>query len=319
MSEILRLSPAFKDYLWGGVQLKEKYGIKDMDIVAESWVLSTHKDGQSTIAEGKYINKTLSEAVSLMGKDCLGKNASAFSMFPMMIKLIDAEKSLSIQVHPSDEYALKNEGQYGKTEMWYILDAKEGAGIYYGVKKECTKDELLSAINENRIDDVLNFIPCKAGECYFIPAGTIHAIGAGLLIAEVQQNSNVTYRVYDYGRVGADGKPRELHTEKALEVSRLSPMENQQKPSFKDEENGKCRLLCSCEYFETAELTISGEHRFAPRDSFCCVLITKGSGTINGMPFNQYDTFFVPADTKEVVLNGDFKALISYVPSKNGK
>jgi mannose-6-phosphate isomerase len=159
-------------------------------------------------------------------------------MFPQMLKIIDAEQSLSIQVHSSDEYALRNEGQYGKTEMWYILDAKEGAGIYYGVKKDCTKEELKKAIDDNKIEDVLRFVPCKKGESYFIPSGTIHAIGAGLLIAEVQQNSNVTYRVYDFGRVGADGKPRELHTEKVLKVSNLSPMVDEKEKTSEKTEGG---------------------------------------------------------------------------------
>ena len=142
MSEILRLSPVFKDYLWGGTLLKEKYAVEDMEKVAEAWVLSTHKDGQSIVDSGSLKGKTLNQAIEILGEQALGKNAASFEMFPQMIKLIDAADSLSIQVHPSDDYALKNEGQYGKTEMWYILDAKEGAGIYYGVKKEVSKEEL---------------------------------------------------------------------------------------------------------------------------------------------------------------------------------
>ena len=212
----LLLKAPLKDYLWGGQYLKSFYKVADMDKVAEAWVFSTHKDGQSIISGGSLDGLTFSEALDKLGKSALGKKAAAFEMFPQMIKIIDAEQSLSIQVHPSDDYALENEGQYGKTEMWYILDAKEGAGIYYGVKDEISKEDFKNAIQNNTIEQVLRFAPCKAGDCFFIPSGTIHAIGAGLLIAEVQQNSNVTYRVYDFGRVGADGKPRELHTEKAI-------------------------------------------------------------------------------------------------------
>ena len=314
MSEILRLAPAFKDYLWGGQILREKYNITDMDKVAESWVFSTHKDGQSIVVGGSLDGKTLSEAVEIMGTSALGKKAAEFEMFPQMIKIIDAEQSLSIQVHPSDEYALENEGQYGKTEMWYILDAKEGAGIYYGVKKETTKEELYNAIQNNRIEDVLRFQPCKAGESYFIPSGTIHAIGAGLLIAEVQQNSNVTYRVYDFGRVGVDGKPRELHFEQAVRVSNLLPMtqECEKKPELI--ENGTKTLLSTCSYFEAVKIQIDGQYSFTPKDSFVCVFVIDGSGEINGKAFGQYDTFFVPADMGEVILKGSFEAILSHTP-----
>ena len=314
MSEILRLSPAFKDYLWGGSIIKNKFGIKDMDKVAEAWVLSTHKDGQSKVDGGVLNGKSLTEAVSILGEKALGKKAAAFEMFPQMLKIIDAEQSLSIQVHPSDEYALSNEGQYGKTEMWYILDAKEGAGIYYGVKKDCTREELKKAIDENKIEDVLRFVPCKKGESYFIPSGTIHAIGAGLLIAEIQQNSNVTYRVYDFGRVGADGKPRELHTEKALKVSNLSPMVDEKEKTAEKIEGGTKTVLSSCEYFEAVKLDINGQYKFTPNDSFVCVFIIDGEGEIDGMKFNKFDTFFVPADHGEALLKGNFSAMICYCP-----
>ncbi len=314
MSEILRLSPAFKDYLWGGTIVKNKFGIKDMDIVAEAWVLSTHKDGQSIVDGGILSGKSLTEAVDILGEKALGKKAAAFEMFPQMLKIIDAEKSLSIQVHPSDQFALKNEGQYGKTEMWYILDAKEGAGIYYGVKKDCTKEELQNAIEQNKIEDVLRFVPCKKGESYFIPSGTIHAIGAGLLIAEVQQNSNVTYRVYDYNRVGADGKPRELHIEKAVKVSNLTPMKEEKEKNKEIIPSGTKTLLSSCSYFEAVKLDINGQYNIVPNDSFVCVFIIEGSGEIEGMPFNQFDTFFVPADCGETLLKGNFSAMISYCP-----
>lgn len=316
MSEILRLAPAFKDYLWGGSIIKEKYGVTDMDKVAEAWVLSTHKDGQSVVIDGSLKGKTLAEVLTLMGEEALGKNAADFEMFPQMIKIIDAEQSLSIQVHPSDEYALKNEGQYGKTEMWYILDAKDGAGIYYSVKKECTKEELQAAIESGKIDDVLSFIPVKKGESYFIPSGTVHAIGAGLLIAEVQQNSNVTYRVYDYGRVGADGKPRELHIEKALEVANLTSIKNENKKTAQALPDGKITPICSCPYFGVTEIEIDGQYKFTPKDSFVCVLITNGQGTINGKEFGQYDTFFLPADIGEVSLSGKFDAILSVCPGR---
>lgn len=316
MSEILRLAPAFKDYLWGGSIIKNKYNITDMDKVAEAWVLSTHKDGQSVVDGGALSGKTLSEAIAVLGEKALGKKAAEFEMFPQMLKIIDARQSLSIQVHPSDEYALENEGQYGKTEMWYILDAKEGAGIYYGVKEEMTAQEFRNALSSNTVEEVLRFVPCKKGESYFIPSGTIHAIGAGLLIAEVQQNSNVTYRVYDFGRVGVDGKPRELHTEKALKVSNLSPMKGAEHSGTEILNGGSKTLLSECPYFSATKLVMNGEYKFAPCDSFVCVFIAEGEGEINGEKFGRFDTFFVPADMSEVTLSGDFEAIITDCPGK---
>lgn len=316
MSEILRLAPAFKDYLWGGSILKNKYNITDMDKVAEAWVLSTHKDGQSVVDGGTLSGKTLSEAIAVLGEKALGKKAAEFEMFPQMLKIIDARQSLSIQVHPSDEYALENEGQYGKTEMWYILDAKEGAGIYYGVKEEMTAEEFRNALSSNTVEEVLRFVPCKKGESYFIPSGTIHAIGAGLLIAEVQQNSNVTYRVYDFGRVGVDGKPRELHTEKALKVSNLSPMKGEEHSGTEALNGGSKTLLAECPYFSATKLIMNGEYKFTPCDSFVCVFIAAGEGEINGEKFGRFDTFFVPADMSEVTLSGDFEAIITDCPGK---
>lgn len=203
-------------------------------------------------------------------------------------------------MHPSDEYALEQEGQYGKTEMWYILSAKDGAGIYYGFKEHITPEQFERHIKNSTLTDVLNFVPVKAGESYFIPSGTINAIGKGLLIAEIQQNLNVTYRVYDYGRVGADGKPRDLHIDKAKAVTSLAPVG--------EEISGRC----SSEYFTTRRLNISDTCTISNPDSFSALLIIDGQGSINGMPFKKYDTFFIPADTL-ANLSGSFNALLSFV------
>lgn len=309
MKEILKLKPVFKDYLWGGKYLKEHYSVEDMDPVAEAWTVSVHPDGCSIVDGGKYDGKTLEEALSLMGNEVLGENAKAFDRFPQLIKFIDAAQSLSVQVHPSDEYALKYENQFGKTEMWYILDAKEGAGIYYGLKTEITPEEFEERIKNNTLTDVLKFIEVKKGETYFIPSGTIHAIGAGLLIAEIQQNSNATYRIYDFGRVGADGKPRELHIEKAKAVSALdvAPSEN-----FVPASDEAIRKIAECKYFTVDEINVKGEYTLLNNESFSCVIIAEGNGRINGKEFNALDTFFVPAKTS-ALLEGEFKALVSSI------
>ena len=207
-----------KDYLWGGNRLREEYGkVSDKDKIAESWELSCHKDGESVIANGELAGKTLTQYIEEQGKAVLGKNCEKFENFPILIKLIDAKDNLSVQVHPNNEYAMRVEGEYGKTEMWYIVDCDPGAELIYGFKGEISRDEFKERIANNTLLEVTNNVPVHKGDVFFIEAGTLHAIGKGILIAEIQQNSNTTYRVYDYGRVGADGKPRQLHVEKAVE------------------------------------------------------------------------------------------------------
>ena len=224
---ILKLKPAFKDYIWGGTKLRDDFGFKsDLKKIAEGWMLSCHKDGENTIDGGKFDGKTLSEVIKETGKDILGTKAQKYDFFPILIKLIDAKDNLSVQVHPNDDYALRVEGEYGKTECWYVIDCDEGAELIYGFKKKISNDEFRKRIEDNTFLDVVNHVKVKKGEFFFIESGTLHAIGKGILLAEIQQNSNTTYRVYDYNRLGADGKPRELHTEKALDVTECEPPKN---------------------------------------------------------------------------------------------
>ena len=223
---ILKLKPACKDYLWGGDRLRTDFGVEsDLHPLAEAWVLSCHPDGPSTIVNGPYAGKTLAEYIEAEGKGVLGSDCAPFAMFPVLTKLIDAKGDLSIQVHPSDEYALEHEHQYGKTEMWYIVDCEPGAYLYYGFDHEISGEEFARRIQDNTLTEVLNAAPVHKGDVFFIPSGTLHAICHGIVIAEIQQNSNVTYRVYDYGRVGADGKPRALHIQQALAVTKCTPPE----------------------------------------------------------------------------------------------
>jgi mannose-6-phosphate isomerase len=210
-----------------------------------------------------------------------------------------------VQVHPDDEYALKNENSLGKTEMWYIVEAEEGAGIYLGFKKSITKEELSEAIKEKRLTELMNFYRVSAGECYFIPAGTIHAIGKGCLIAEIQQNSNLTYRVYDYGRVGKDGKERELHVEKAKAVATLKKFEPQVFPDG---------VLGSCEYFTARKYGIDGGRVLnATEDSFHAVTVIDGGGSINGISFEKGDTLFIPAGFGKYKINGKAEVIVTSV------
>lgn len=297
--KIEKTFPECKDYIWGGNKLKEKYGkITDKSPCAESWELSFHKDGPSRIADGRL----LSEAVT---KESIGTEASKFPFFPVLIKFIDAKADLSVQVHPSDEYALKNENSFGKTEMWYIVEAEAGAGIYLGLKRDISHGELKDAISQNRLTELLNFIEVKSGDCFFIPAGTIHAIGKGCLICEIQQNSNLTYRVYDYGRVDKNGNARELHVEKALAVSSLQKFE---KTEFED------GVLGACEYFTVTKHVIDGDKKFtATKESFNAVTCVSGEGEIDGIKISRGDTFFIPAGYGEYSLSGNIEIIFTKI------
>ena len=294
--KIEKLYPECKDYIWGGEKLKKKYGKQtDKTPCAESWELSFHKDGLTRLANGKTLAETVTE------RD-LGENVKDFPFFPVLIKFIDAKDNLSVQVHPSDEYALKHENSFGKTEMWYIVEAEEGAGIYLGFNRDVTKEEYETAIKENRLTELLNFYEVKAGECYFIQSGTIHAIGKGCLICEIQQNSNLTYRVYDYGRKDKNGNERELHIEKALQVTKLTKHKNT--PLMSD-------MLGVSKYFTVKKLCIKNEVLQADDKSFQCLTCIKGQGEINGQAMRMGDSFFIPANVGEYTLKGKMEIILT--------
>ena len=295
---ISKLYPEYKDYIWGGEKLKREYGKKtDKMPCAESWELSFHKDGLTGLADGSILAETVTD------KD-LGENVKNFPFFPVLIKFIDAKDNLSVQVHPSDDYALKNENSFGKTEMWYIVDVEEGAGIYLGFNRDVTKEEYEQAIKENRLTELLNFYEVKAGECYFIPSGTIHAIGKGCLICEIQQNSNLTYRVYDYGRKDKSGNGRELHIAKALQVTKLTRHEN--KTLSGD-------MLGMSKYFSVKKICVKNEALQADNKTFQCLTCVKGQGEIEGQPVRMGDSFFVPANYGKYTLKGDMEIILTEI------
>ncbi|MBQ9736708.1 MAG: ROK family protein [Clostridia bacterium] len=300
----VKLTPATKDYLWGGRKLKEKYGkVTEMDPLAETWELSFHEDGQTRLPDGR----TLAEGLS---REALGANACRFERFPMLVKFIDAAGDLSVQVHPSDAYALAHENSYGKTEMWVIVEAEEGAGIYLGFDRDVTKEELEDAIQKNTLSSLLHFYPVRAGESYFIPAGTIHAIGKGCLIAEIQQNSNLTYRVYDWGRVDKNGKSRPLHIEQAKAVTELSRFVN----NSLHIEGSDGELIGLCRYFTVKKHTVSGEKTVSSDPaSFRAILCIAGEGQIDGTPLLAGDSYFLPAGACSARLTGELTVLTAEV------
>ena len=304
----LLLKPVIKDYIWGGTRLKTEFGFKtDKDIAAEGWMLSCHKDGTNTVLNGVYEGKPLDEVLTLWGlKD----------KFPILIKLIDAKDRLSVQVHPDNKYALENEGEFGKTEMWYVVDFEDGAQLIYGFKYKISKDEFEKRIKDNTLDEVMNYVPVKKGDVFFIKSGTLHAIGKGILIAEIQQNSNTTYRVSDYGRLGADGKPRELHIQKAVDVTLTD------KPTVpygdvgetNNYEYGTERQLAACEYFKTAKLDLEGEREINTENGFVSLLVLSGeinvkydSGVVKAQ---KGGSIFIPQGLK-VLLSGRAEVIYS--------
>ncbi len=315
----LKLDPAFKDYLWGGTRLRDDFGKKcDYDKVAESWELSCHKDGNSIIANGEYSGKTLAEYIERCGKTVLGTNCARFEQFPILIKLIDAKDNLSVQVHPDNEYAQRVEGEYGKTEMWYIVDCDEGAELLYGFKHDITKEEFRTRIESNTLLEVTNSVPVKKGDVFFIEAGTLHAIGKGILIAEIQQNSNTTYRIYDYGRVGADGKPRQLHIDKAVDVTNLCPAKPYPVTEPFTENGAVKRLLAESDYFTVYTVDAEEKASFkADETSFHSILLLEGSAELDcggeKLSLKKGDSIFVPAGCGEYSLTGKFKSIFTRI------
>lgn len=264
------------------------------------------------IVGGEFDGKTLSDYIEAKGKSAvLGKNCDRFEYFPVLIKLIDAKDNLSVQVHPSNDYALRVEGEYGKTEMWYIVDCDPGAELLYGFKHEISKEEFAERIANNTLLEVTNNVPVHKGDVFFIESGTLHAIGKGILIAEIQQNSNTTYRIYDYGRVGKDGKPRELHVEKAKDVTNLVPPKYpttaQGAPTAI--QGGTETLLRSCEYFNVNKLELDGATRLtAGEGSFNSLLVLDGTFEVaagsDKATAKKGDSLFISAGTGDYTVSG---------------
>ena len=319
--DVLRLSPAYKDYLWGGSRLKSRfYKESGEEILAESWELSTHSAGQSMISQGIFVGLTLKEYIEKAGKKVLGWKCEPFAEFPLLIKFIDAKQRLSIQIHPDDAYAMSVEGEYGKNEMWYILEAKEDAFVYLGFCREVTEEECRQRISEGTLEEVLKKVPVKQGDVVFVEAGTIHAINEGILVLEIQQSSNATYRLYDYNRLDKNGRKRELHLDKAFANMKFGQCSGNTSPEGEIEvfKTYKRQLLGQCKYFSAFlyEVEAGGEINF-DNSSFCSIIFLKGYGKLvtanQVLDFKPGDSFFVPAGKKFLRIEGNSSFVISHV------
>ncbi len=320
----LKFEPILKSLVWGGAQIAPYKGIEtDQKNIGESWELSGVKGNESVVLNGPLAGKSIAELVREYKEELVGKHvyADTGDEFPLLIKFIDALTDLSIQVHPGDELAaLRHNGSKGKTEMWYVVSAAPGAHLLAGLSKPITPEEYAGRVADGSITDVLARHEVHPGDVFFLPAGRIHAICGGCFIAEIQQTSDITYRLYDYGRLGLDGKPRELHTELAKDAIDYKVYENYRTAytPLKDEEVE----LVSCRYFATSvyDLTLPYARDLSEIDSFVVVMCLEGSGSLQvdgeTVAVRQGETVLIPASADDLCLVPDdgMKVLTSYVP-----
>ena len=318
----LKFSPILKDKIWGGTKLKSLFNKPaESDKLGESWELSGYEGDESVVTNGYLAGNNLAELIEIYMGELIGDTVfDEYGLsFPLLFKLIDANENLSIQVHPGDEVAAERHNSYGKTEMWYVVDADPGSELIIGFKEDCSKETYLDSMAEDRVEELLQKVTVSKGDVFFIPAGRVHAIGKGVVVAEIQQSSDITYRIYDYKRKDDQGNERELHTEQALDVinfeaSKLpktvySPLLNQTTP------------LVTCDYFTTNMVRFNApiERHYATLDSFVAYMCLEGNFTIefegDKTTINKGDTVLIPASIDELTLipDGEVTILEVYV------
>lgn len=320
----LKFKTIFKSVVWGGEKIAPFKGIEtDQHNIGESWELSGVKGNESVVAEGPLAGKTITELAEQYKGALLGEKvyAKTGTEFPLLIKFIDARDDLSIQVHPDDALAgERHNGSKGKTEMWYVVQADEKAHLMSGLTRQITPEEYAAKVEDNTITEVLHDYNVAAGDVFFLPAGRIHSIGTGCFIAEIQQTSDITYRIYDFGRVGLDGKPRELHTELSKAAIDYTVLEDY-KTAYEDVKNAENEIV-SCKYFTTSiyDLTEKAQTAVKANDSFLIVICVEGQGSLtdaagNIVTLRQGETVLVPADTDSVTFTpeGSMKLITSYI------
>jgi mannose-6-phosphate isomerase len=301
----LKFKPLYYERIWGGNNLNKLFGRKlPNDKIGESWELCSHKHGMSVVTNGKLAGKNITELISTYKKDFLGKKYREDSVvFPIMIKILDVTDKFSIQVHPSDEYAYRVEHESGKLEAWYIAAARPNAQIVYGLKENVTKEDFIQAITDHKVPDTLRYKAVKTGDMVLMPAGTVHTILGGVVAYEVQQNSDTTYRVYDYDRRDAQGKLRALHIDKALEVIQFG----QQEPA------DFCSQIVECNYFRMEKQTVACEQTVKTNGSFIIFCVIGGEGELvykdHVLNLAPGETILVPACLESIVLKGKLELL----------
>lgn len=315
----LLLESPVEEHIWGGERLINEFGLgsENTKHAGEAWLLSCNKQAENTVKNGMYAGLKLSEAVSKMGINVLGENVLKFPYFPISVKLIDAKDRLSVKVHPDNEYAMTQEGQYGKTKMWYVVDCEEDARIIYGLKCEINRDELERRIRTNSLNEICNFLKVKKGDVFYIKPGTVYAAGKGILLAEVEQNTNIFYRISDYGRLGADGNVRPLHISKALDVINRKRMQrNDLEPDITIYPFGIVKTLAECEYFTVEHLNLKGKAGLMEEKSFLSVVLLDGEAVLSylggTMRLKKGDSLFVPAKCR-ITLTGDADVICTHI------
>ena len=305
----LKFSPILKDKIWGGTKLEKIFGKPaSSDKLGESWELSGYEGDESVVTNGLLAGNNLVELIEVYMGDLVGDKVYDFFglSFPLLFKLIDANENLSIQVHPGDEVAAERHNSYGKTEMWYVVDADPGAELIIGFAKDCSPDEYVIALDAGEVEDLLQKVPVKKGDVLFIPAGLVHAIGKGVVVAEIQQSSDITYRIYDYKRVDDNGNERELHTEQALDVIDFSAAK-EPKTAYQAILN-EITPLIDCDYFTTNLIKFDTvvTRNYGELDSFVSYMCLEGTMVIEynneKTIVNKGDTVLIPAIINELAL-----------------
>lgn len=300
----LKFQPIYKERVWGGAHIAAMFGREtEKEKIGESWELACHPHGMSVVANGEFTGKTLQELVACYKTELLGQRWQQAENFPLLLKILDANEPLSVQVHPSDAYPGLADGESGKHEAWYVLAAAADARIVYGLNEHVKKQDVIAALETGRIMDILHVVPVRTGDMIVVPAGVIHALLGGIVVCEIQQNSDTTYRVYDYDRLGDDGRPRALHTDKALEVIDFD---------FVPQTDFTAHTV-SCEYFSMTKHVVAGQSVFKPAGQFIVLFIVSGSGQVNYKDYCEDiaagEAILLPACLDEVVIHGNLTML----------
>ncbi|NMI03003.1 class I mannose-6-phosphate isomerase [Paenibacillus sp. SZ31] len=319
----LQFQPEFKERVWGGRAL-EQFGLTPPEgHIGEGWMIADHPNGTTKVLNGALAGKGLDEVREQLGTEWLGTKgvSEKGGRFPLLIKLLDCNDDLSVQVHPTDDYEALPPGELGKTEMWYVLDAKPGAHIIYGLNEGVDRATLKEALENGTVMDTLRQVPVEAGDTFFIPAGTVHALCAGVVVAEIQQNSDTTYRIYDYNRPGLDGKPRELHVEDSLNVTAYEGA-GASTMKTNNATPGEWLKLAKCPYFVVEKGIVTERWELSTNpDSFTILVVCEGEGTLSwahaesdNIELKAGQCYLLPANLGSYTLDGNTTVLRSYLP-----